>query len=103
MSDITVKFKSNDKEMQDALNNEFGDNVDYFESKGFDGNEFIFAAVVPIAELTLQVIDFFWRYFSQKGDLKRVIVKNGKDIVIEGYKFDEVKELLKLILDNNDE
>lgn len=103
MSDITVKFKSNDREIKDALNNEFGDNVDFFESKGFDGSEFIFVAVIPIAALTFQVIDFFLNHFSSKKNSGRIIIKEGKDVIIEGYNFDEVEDFLKSLLDNDNE
>lgn len=103
MSDITVKFKSNDEEIKDALNNEFGSDVDFYESKGFDGSEFIFVAVIPIAALTFQVVDFFLNHFSKKKNSGRVIIKEGKEIVIEGYSFDEVKAILKLLMENDDE
>ena len=103
MSDITVKFKSNDEEIKEVLNNEFGSNVDFYESKGFDGSEFIFVAVIPIAALTFQVIDFFWNHFSKKKNSGRVIIQEGKDIVIEGYNFDEVEAILKIIMDNDNE
>lgn len=103
MRDLTVKFKVNDDELRNALSNEFGEDVDFYESKGFDGSEFVFVAVIPILELTFQITDFFMNHFAKKENTGRVIVRENKEISIEGYTAKEVRDILLTILEDDDE
>ena len=105
MSDITIKFNRDDNDLKNAIKSIFGDEVDFFEAKGFDGSEFIFVAVLPIAALTVQVIDFFMTHFSQKRETGRVVIKEGREVILEGYSADDVKTIIESIMvsDNEDE
>lgn len=97
MKQITICFQQNDYEMIDDLNKFFNDDIKIQKTKSFDGYEVLFTAIIPIAALTIQTIDFFFTHFSQKKNTGRFIKTKEGTLVIEGYTVDEVKQILENI------
>ena len=103
MRDITVAFKKEDLELIGILKENFGDTLCFYESKGFDGSEFVFVVLIPVVSITIEIIDFFWNHFSKEKNKGRVVIKADQEICIEGYSVDEVKDLLETIFENGDD
>jgi len=95
MKEIAIAFKKEDVEIKELLSSNFGDNISFLETKGFDGNEFVFVAIIPITALSVQIVDFFLSHFSNKKNTGRVIIKKDRSISIEGYTADEVVRILE--------
>lgn len=96
-----MSFEENDKELITALQKQFGDQVKYEHSKGFDGLEILLTAVVPITALTVQIIDFIIANFCRKdgesnsNDRKRVIVEPDGSIDLSGYSGEEACKIIE--------
>ena len=101
MKDITVAFKKEDLELVGVLNEKFGDDLCIYESKGFDGLEFVFVALIPIISVTIDVIDFFLNHFAKEKNTGRVIFKEDQGIEVVGDSAVEVKELLEILMDED--
>lgn len=97
MKEITICFQQNDYEMIDAIKQFFDDDIKLQKTKSFDGYEVLFTAIVPIAALTMQTVDFFFAHFSQKKNSGRFIKTKEGTLVLEGYTIDEVKQILENI------
>ena len=63
---MDISFEKNDKELIEALQQQFGNNIKYEESKGFDGLQILLTAVVPITTLTVQIIVFILENFCNR-------------------------------------
>ena len=103
MIDITVALKKEDVELIDSLKENFGADLCFYESKGFDGSEFVFVVLIPVQSITIDIIYFFWNHFAKEKDKGRVIINEGQEICIEGYTADEVKEILEVIYKNRND
>jgi hypothetical protein len=97
MINIVVGFHKDDEEINLLLKEQFGDVVQLIQSSGFDGSEIFFTAIIPIASLTTQIIDFFLSHFSKKSGKGRVLITKDEIISIEGYNADETKKIIEAI------
>lgn len=101
MDYIMIKCLKSDEELIEQANNSF-DNVDVIEEDGFSGEDFAMIAI-PIAQLTLEVIDFICTHLTNsKKDKninntqeKRVLVSPEGEVVLTGYSQTEVVKILK--------
>lgn len=98
--ELVMSFEKNDEELIAALQQQFGDKIEYAESKNFDGLEILITAVVPVTALTVQIIDFILDNFcdrdkkSDSNDKKRVIIDSDGSIDLRGYNEEEVRKII---------
>lgn len=94
---LILQLDPKDDELKKALNDSFGDNVEYIEVHSFEGLSDMLQAVVPLIP---PLAEFLFTYFGKprvNNESKRVIIKkNGAKITIEGYSVEEIKDILKL-------
>lgn len=64
--ELVVCFEKDDEELITSLQQQFGNKVKYEESKGFDGLQILFTAVIPITALTVQIMDFILANFCSR-------------------------------------
>ena len=99
--ELVISFEENDKELIAALQKQFGNQVKYEYSKGFDGLEILLTAVVPITALTVQIIDFIIANFCRKdkepnsNNRKRVIIEPDGSIDLRGYTGEEARKIIE--------
>lgn len=100
MSDLIMSFSEEDDELIGAIKEMFGDSVIYEKNKNFDGLGFLLTAVVPLASLTVQIIDFILTYFHKNNDSsnnksKRILITKEGDLNLKGYTEDEAIKIIK--------
>lgn len=103
MDFIMIRCLKTDDELIEQATNSFND-VDVIEEDGFSGEDFAMIAI-PIAQLTLEVIDFICTHMtnSKKGkennsnnvQEKRVLVSPEGELSLTGYSQAEVVKILK--------
>lgn len=101
MNYIMIKCLKSDNELIEQVTNSFND-VDVIEEDGFSGEDFAMIAI-PIAQLTLEVIDFICTHLTNpKKDEdnnnvqeKRVLVSPEGEVTLTGYSQTEVVKILK--------
>lgn len=104
--ELVISFEKNDKELIEALQQQFGNNIKYEESKGFDGLQTLLTAVVPITSLTVQIIDFILANFcnrdktSDNADKKRVIIESDGTLDLTGYEEEEACRIIECYFEN---
>ena len=104
--ELTIQFEENDKELIEALQQQFGHNIMENKSKNFDGLEILLTVVIPITALTIEIIDFILNNFwdrEQKNcnnDKKRVIVEPDGTIDLRGYSEEEARRIIKCYFEN---
>lgn len=109
--ELIMSFEKNDKELIKAIQEQFGNNIKYEESKGFDGLEILLTAIVPITSLTIEIIDFILANFCNKDkdedidsiDKKRVIVESGGNIDLKGYNEEEACKIIECYFKNQND
>lgn len=105
MYELVVSFEKTDTEMMSILNHQFGENIIYEENKGFNGLEVLLTAVVPIAALSVQVLDFIISNFKDRPSNagKRVIISSDGSIDLRGYSEEEACKIIRCYFDNQDD
>lgn len=107
MNEVVVAFKSDDIDFKKTLTSTFGEGVQIFESDGFDGNTFVFVALIPIVSVTVELVDFFLTHLVKNKNVhsdNRVVMKSkGNFISLTGYSRDEVIDILKEIKNRDKE
>lgn len=103
--ELVMSFKKNDIELIQAIENQFGKNIIYEESKGFGGLEVLLTAIVPVTALTVQIIDFILANFWNKGkeqsnNNKRIIVDPNGNIDLKGYTEEEARKIIERYFEN---
>lgn len=104
--ELVISFEKNDEELIEVLQQQFGNNIKYEESKGFDGFQILLTAVVPITALTVQVVDFILANFcdrdkkSNNANKKRVIIEADGSIDLRGYSEEEARRIIECYFEN---
>ena len=98
MLEIVIAFKKDDEEIKDLILKQLGKDIKFLEVKGFNADEYLLVAVIPIVALTFQVIDFFKTHFTKKNTGRVIYNKKKQMIVLENYTADEVKKILESIV-----
>lgn len=107
--ELIMSFEKNDEELISALQQQFGNKIEYVESKNFDGLEILLTAVVPVTALTVQIIDFILANFcnrdkkSESNGKKRVIVESDGSIDLRGYNEEEARRIIECYFENQHE
>ena len=102
---IMIGCNSNDEQLKIDCINTFGEeNVEIIERRADIGVAEI-ALIISIAQLTVQIIEFLASELSSteegnNANYRRVVISKDGDINLEGYTFDEAKQLLSIILDS---
>lgn len=101
MKELRLCFPIDDIEMKDAIDKEFGDGVTYIEERSATGMEIILTAVIPIAALTIQTLDFILTHLVKYEDEEEPIDRGrriecfGTRISFYNYSAEEVIKILK--------
>ena len=97
MIELILSFEKEDTEMINELKKEFGNDIHYEENKGFSGLEIFITAVVPIAALSIQVIDFLLTHLHNDvtDNKKRLLITSDGDIDLRGYSEEEARKIIK--------
>ncbi len=101
-----MSFEKNDEELIAALQQQFGNKIEYVENKNFDGLEILLTAVVPVTALTVQIMDFILNNFcnrdkkSVSNDKKRVIIASDGSIDLRDYKEEEARRIIECYFEN---
>lgn len=104
--ELVVSFEKNDEELIAALQDQFGNNIKYNESKNFDGLEVLLTVVVPITALTVQIMDFILSNFHKTNakpnntDKRRAIIEPGGSIDLRGYTEEEARNIIECYFKN---
>lgn len=105
MNELVISFEKTDRELIDALNCQFGENIKYEENKGFNGLEVLITAIIPISALTVQVIDFILSNLKEKSsdDKKRVLIDADGSIDLRGYTEEEARKIINCYFSNKND
>lgn len=111
---LGIKFSENDKEMLQAVKTNFPD-CQVIRSDEFEGNEIFWVAIIPLAGLTIQILDFILTYLipskakAENGDSnkdtdtpKRELLSDGESVDttdLEGKTRGEMIHTLSIKLD----
>lgn len=93
--DIVFACSKDDKEFGEAIYKNFAD-ADELKNFSFSGMEEMILFIVPIAALTIQVIDFVWTHMKDESKDRFVII-NGRKKYFKNYTKDEIVEILKVL------
>lgn len=100
--ELIVSFQKDDAELAEALEEQFGNDIRYEESKNFDGLDILLTAVIPITAVSVQIVDFILSHFHKaKGqpagrEKRRVLILPNGSIDLRGYTEKEAKEIIKI-------
>lgn len=98
---LEIGFEKTDIHFRDELEKMFGLEITYSQKKNFDGMSVICTAIIPVAALTVQVIDFIFTHLAKKDSIedkdagKRVIISEDGSMDLTGYSGDEVEKIIK--------
>lgn len=107
---LGIKFSENDKEMLQAVKAHFPD-CQIIRSDKFEGTEIFLVAIIPLAGLTIQVLDFILTHLihpktedtsTNMDTSKRELISEGKSVDttdLEGKTREEVIHTLSIKLD----
>jgi len=98
--------------MKHEIKKLFGENIDFVEERSVTGMDIVFVAIIPVASLTVQVIDFILTHFvrneenlsdaeeEKKKQCRKVEVSNSR-ITLYDYSAEEVISIIRSILEND--
>lgn len=102
---ITISIKEDDNKILGLINEKFGTVLSSSKTKQLNGMDTFSIIAIPIATLTVDVIDFFLTHFAKQknnNENKRVIITKSGKIDMTGYSADDVRLILESILESND-
>lgn len=112
MRSLKICFPTSDTEMKHEIKKLFGENIDFVEERSVTGMDIVFVAIIPVASLTVQVIDFILTHFvrneenlsdaeeEKKKQCRKVEVSNSR-IILYDYSAEEVISIIRSILEND--
>lgn len=71
--------------------------VKIIKKESYSGIEDAIILIVPVASLSIQLVEFVWTHFTNKKNSNRTVIINGKKRKIVGYSKDEVIEILETL------
>jgi hypothetical protein len=107
MSEIlVVQFNKDDKELDSAIKQSFGNQAEFVQPMGFDTGHEIVQVLLPIVPMLAKfLLDYFAPSKKEKGGdsekkSKRVVItKGGKEIAIEAETIKDVEQILEALRD----
>ena len=113
MTRISIQISENDKDFINLAREQFGENITVIKRKGIDGCVGALIVVIPVAQLTIAIIDFFLNHVSKRENNEknadkennkgRVIITPKGKISLEGYSASEVKKILQELTNIRDD
>lgn len=104
--ELVVSFSKDDAELISALEKQFGSAIRYEENKNFDGLDILLTVVIPIAAVSVQIVDFILSHFyrdtekhSNKGKQRVLILPNGS-VDLRGYTEKEARRIIECYFKN---
>ena len=105
MKSLKICFSKKDISFINVLKDQFGENITLTENEGLNGEQ-IFMAVISVAALSVQLVDFFLTHMSVSKDTKinedtqnlirkRFIKTAEGNLFFENYSADEIQTILK--------
>ena len=58
MYELKVAFSEDDIEFRKVLEEQFGSGLKYIRERGFDGWEFLLTVVIPVTEVSIDLVQF---------------------------------------------
>lgn len=112
MHNLKICFPTSDVEMKDEIKKMFGENIDFVEERSVTGMDVVLVAIIPVASLTVQIIDFILTYLvkgeetpsntenQNKKQCRKIEVSNSR-ITLYDYSAEEATAILRSIWDND--
>jgi len=94
--DVIFGCEKTDAEFSRLLTDTFS-GVDELENFSFSGIGEILLFIVPVAALSVQVVDFILTHVSKNKQKGRVVVVKGRKYSFEGYTKKEIIDILKVL------
>lgn len=101
MYELRLRYQEHDQEFEKALDEAFPDFHIIQSEKNFDGLDIFITVGIPIASLSIQIIDFVFNHLVSRKDKsksekthKRALVTNEGDLYLDGYEKDKVRDVL---------
>ena len=92
MLKIAIGFNKDDGEIESLIRDSFS-NVKIVQSRGFDGWDIFFIAIIPVLRLSVEVVDRIVAILSSNP--KSVLILKDEIISIENYSAKGVREILE--------
>ncbi|MBD5118863.1 MAG: hypothetical protein HDT37_07095 [Clostridiales bacterium] len=104
--ELVVSFSKDDTELITALEKQFGHTIQCEENKNFDGLDVLLTVAIPIAAVSVQIVDFILSHFysdkgkhNNKGKQRVLILPNGS-IDLRGYTEKEARRIIECYFKN---
>lgn len=105
---LVMSFQENDKNLINELKKQFGEEIVFERNKGFDGLEILITVAIPIAELTIHIIEFIISNFcnrerSEDCNNKRLLISPDGNIDMSGYSEEEARQIIKCYFESQND
>lgn len=96
MYELKVAFSEDDIEFQSVLEEQFGSDLRYIRERGFDGWEFLITVAIPVAEVSIALVEFILDHFrNHDTGKKRVIIEENGKIDLTGYSAEDAERIIR--------
>ena len=98
--ELVVSFSKDDAELISALEKQFGSAIRYEENKNFDGLDILLTVVIPIAAVSVQIVDFILSHFYRDTEKQRVLILPNGSVDLRGYTEKEARRIIECYFKN---